>query len=205
MVEHVRSRLVIEPPAVLNAHLDETAAVMPNGQLLYGLAAVLTSPADEAVFAAELDKLLLPDRTFLRYHDETTDRRLLIAQAVATLPMAGGIVVTRVTAGAQQERARARLLAALLPRLEHAERVTHVVIESRAGSDKLDRRTRDRLRRSHQISTALRVDHVRKHVDARLWLADFRAGAYVGAELHAEAEPWDVAAAAHAIEVVTVP
>jgi hypothetical protein len=130
---------------------------------------------------------------------------LLIARTVATLPMAGGIVVTRVTAGERQERARARLLAALLPRLEHAERVTHVIIESRAGSDKLDRRTRDRLRRSHQISATLRIDHVRKHVDARLWLADFLAGAYVGAALRDEAEPWSIVDRAHAIEVVSVP
>jgi hypothetical protein len=146
-----------------------------------------------------------PIGTYLRYHDETAGRRVLIARTAATLPMAGGIVVTRVTAGVRQERACARLLAALLPRLEHAERVTHVIIEARAGADKLDRRTRDRLRRSHQISTALRVGHVRKRIDARLWLADFLAGAYIGAALRNEAEPWTIVNAAHAIEVVSIP
>jgi hypothetical protein len=64
---------------------------------------------------------------------------------------------------------------------------------------------RERLRRSRQISASLHVDHVPKQADARLWLADFLAGAYVGAQLHAEAEPWDIAGAAHAIEVVTLP
>jgi hypothetical protein len=195
----------VTEPAALTAHLDETIAALPDGQLLYGIAAVLTAPADELVCAAELSKLLLPDRPFLRYHDETINRRLLIARTAAALPIAGGIVVTRVTAGTRQERARARLLAALLPRLEHTERVVRVVIESRAGSDKWDRRTRDRLRSSHRISMALRVDHVRKHADARLWLADFLAGAYVGAVLRGEAEPWVIVDSAHAIEVVTVP
>jgi hypothetical protein len=96
-------------------------------------------------------------------------------------------------------------VAALLPRLEHTERVVRVVIESRAGSDKWDRRTRDRLRSSHRISMALRGDHVRKHADARLWLADFLAGAYMGAALRDEAEPWAILDTAHAIEVVSIP
>ena len=39
----------------------------------------------------------------------------------------------------------------------------------------------------------------------RLWLADFLAGAYVGAALRDEAEPWVIVDSAHAIEVVTVP
>jgi hypothetical protein len=196
---------VIESVAGLTAYVDETAATLPDGQLLYGLAVVLTEPADDDVFAEQLGKLLHAGRSFLRYHDETADRRVLIARAAAALPMAGGIIVTRVTSGERQERARARLFAALLPRLEHTEHVTRVVIESRAGSDKLDSRTRDRLRRSRQISSMLHIDHVPKRGDARLWLADLLAGAYVGAVVRGERQPWDILTGAHLIDVVSIP
>jgi hypothetical protein len=70
--------------------------------------------------------------------------------------------------------------------------VAHVVVESRGGSDEWDRRTRERLRRSHQISSAVRVDHARKRADGRLWLADFVAGAYFGALVHGDTEPWTI-------------
>jgi hypothetical protein len=84
--------------------------------------------------------------------------------------------------------------------------VAHVVVESRGGSDKWDRRTRERLRRSHQITSAVRVDHARKRADGRLWLADFVAGAaYFGALVHGDTEPWTIVEAARMIEVVTIP
>jgi len=94
------------------------------------------------------------------------------------MPVTGAIVVTRMTAstaGHLQERARVRLLSELLPRLEHTERVSRVVIESRAGADKHDRRSRDRLRRSQHLTGGLHVDHLTKRADCRLWLADFVA------------------------------
>jgi hypothetical protein len=143
----------------------------------------------------------------LHYYEETPARRVAIAKAIAALPLTGAIVVTRMsasTAGHLQERARVRLLSELLPRLEHTERVSRVVIESRAGADKYDRRTRDRLRRSKHLAGGLYVDHLTKRADRRLWLADFVAGAYIGAELYAEAEPWEVIGAAHMIEVITL-
>jgi hypothetical protein len=199
---------VTEAEPVLIAHVDETTPVLPDGTLLYGLAAVLTAVSDESAITAELGGLLLPHQAYLHYYDETPTRRVAIAKAIAALPLTGAIVVTKVTASAAgqlQERARVRLLSELLPRLEHTERVSRIVIESRAGADKYDRRTRDRLRRSQHLTGGLHVDHLTKRADCRLWLADFVVGAYIGAELYAEAEPWDVIGAAHMIEVITLP
>ncbi len=70
------------------------------------------------------------------------------------------------------------------------------------GSDKLDRRTRDRLRRSRSITTALQVDHVRKRDDERLWLPDFVAGSYIGAVSDAGSEPWKIVSESHLTEVI---
>lgn len=197
-----------EAAPALIAHVDETTPVLPDGTMLYGMAAVLTVVSDEPAIATELGGLLLPHQVFLHYYEETPTRRVAIAKAIAALPLTGAIVVTKMsasTAGQLQERARVRLLSELLPRLEHTERVSRVVIESRAGADKYDRRTRDRLRRSKHLSGGLHVDHLTKRADCRLWLADFVAGAYIGAELYAEAEAWEVIGAAHMIEVITLP
>ncbi|MCO1576980.1 hypothetical protein M8C13_14575 [Crossiella sp. SN42] len=95
-------------------------------------------------------------------------------------------------AWSHQERARASLLAALLPESQHREGVSRVCIESRAGSDKHDRRTRDRLRRSRRIDAAMRVDHVGKDGDPLLWLPDQIAGFFVAAEFHGEPDAWQL-------------
>jgi hypothetical protein len=108
------------------------------------------------------------------------------------------------TSPQHQERARTRLLTELLPRLQHQESVNHVVLESRSGSDKHDRRTLDRLRRSRTVSAELRMDHVRKDATPLVWLPDFIAGTYFAAEYHDQPEPWELVSTAQVIEVRTV-
>jgi hypothetical protein len=125
-----------------------------------------------------------------------------LAKAIAELPLDGGLIVMDSTTEQAQERTRARLLAELLPRLHHIERVGQVVLESRAMSDKHDRRTRDRLRQSRKITSELRVEHARKAHAPLVWLPDFVAGAFLAARYHAEPEPWNILSAAHAVEVI---
>ncbi len=48
----------------------------------------------------------------------------------------------------------------------------------------------------------MRVEHVRKRSDERLWLADAVVGAYMAQRLHAEAVPWELLEAAHCIDVI---
>jgi len=90
----------------------------------------------------------------------------------------------------------------LLPRLEHVEKVSHVVLESRSGGDKHDRRTVDRLRRSHQVTGALRLDHATKASAPLTWIADFVIGAYVCAELHNDPATWETLNQVHVIDVL---
>jgi hypothetical protein len=184
------------------AHVDEAGAKLPGGRRLYVLAAVLTSREDHALIVRALTSLRLGDRA-LHYYDEIPERRLLIAKLISQLPLHGGILLTTSTGNAGQERARCQLMACLLPRLEHAERVGEVIIESRAGGDRHDRRTRDRLRRSRKISGEFRVGHAEKSLPL-LWLADFVASAYVGARYHGDLEPWNVITGAHIIDIIDV-
>lgn len=184
--------------------MDEGGVRLASGDRLYGLAAVLTSAADEAEISAQLEGLLLPGRRFLHHYDETAERRVKIAGTIAGLPLHGALVVTTVGTQAGQERARAALLGWLLPYLQFVEQVDEVVFESRSGGDRHDRRTVERLRRSRRITAQLRVQH-RTKVDAPLtWLADFVVGSYVAGLYHQEPAPWEVVCAGHAVDVIQI-
>jgi len=159
----------------------------------------LTCTDNHRTIADALTSMLLPTRTYLHHYDETSDRRLIIAD----LPLDGALIVMETTTASCQERARTRLLAELLPRLQHEQHVRHVVLESRSGSDKHDRRTLNKLRQSRVVSTDLRMDHARKNESALVWLPDFVAGAYFAAEYHGQPEPWGLISAAHAVDVHT--
>ncbi|GAA3002607.1 hypothetical protein [Actinokineospora diospyrosa] len=183
------------------AYIDETSAKTGAGTRLYGLAAVLTQARDHPVIEAELTAALTPGRDYLHHYDETPVRRAAIAKVIANLPLDGAILCTEVASSQQQERARVRLLAHLLPRLQYDEGVEQVFLESRSGADRHDRRTRERLRSSRRISTDFRVDHVGKSATPLIWLPDFVAGAYIAAAFHAEGEPWGMICASHLVDV----
>lgn len=112
----------------------------------------------------------------------------------------GAILLTTSTTKTGQEAARRALLCELLPRLEHAERVRHVIMETRAGGDKHDRRTFYELRRSHRITAGFRVDHAPKTTPL-LWPADWIASSYVAAHHHDETTPWKIINDAYVIDV----
>jgi hypothetical protein len=186
------------------AHLDETGVKISATTRLYAIAAVLTTRQTHPEIADALRSMLLPGRSYLHHYDETIDRRVGIAKVISQLPLDGALLVMEPTSPQHQERARTRLLTELLPRLQHQESVNHVVLESRSGSDKHDRRTLDRLRRSRTVSAELRMDHVRKDATPLVWLPDFIAGAYFAAEYHDQPEPWELVSTAQVIEVRTV-
>ncbi|MCS7482366.1 hypothetical protein ACFFQW_20185 [Umezawaea endophytica] len=187
------------------AHVDETSVHLGNNISMYGIAAVLTCTDTHPIIADALTSTLLPTRTYLHHYDETSDRRLMIAKIISELPLDGALIVMETTTAQRQERARTRLLSQLLPRLQHEQHVRHVVLESRSGSDRHDRRTLDRLRRSRVVSAELRMDHVKKGESALVWLPDFVAGAYFAARYHDQPEPWELITTAHAVDVLTFP
>jgi hypothetical protein len=184
------------------AHIDESGGRLPNGRRLYGMAAV-TEETDHPLLRKRMRALLLPHQTHLHQHDESFERRMQIVREMADLPFTGAIVVTTDITAAEAEHARRLILGWLMPRLQHTERVDQVVVESRGGGDKHDRRTRDRLIKSRTISSEMRVKHLPKLGDELLWLADFLVSTYTTAVVHGQTEQWDVLEAAHVIEVVT--
>ena len=177
------------------AHLDESGGRLPSG-------AVLTSAESRHHVIATVSAELLPQRSYLHHYDETPERRIKIATTLSALPMSGAIVITEITSNTAQEQARCHLLTELPPRLEHVEKVTQVVLESRSGGDKHDRRTVDRLRRSRHVTSTLRLDHASETAAPLTWIADFLIGAYVCAELHDDPEAWEILNHAHAIDVL---
>jgi hypothetical protein len=184
------------------AHLDEGGGRLPSGNRLYGFAAVLTSASIHDNITEALFGELLPHRPYLHHYDETPERRLKIADTLSALPLSGAIVITEITRNTAQEQARCHLLGELLPRLEHVEKVSQVVLESRSGGDKHDRRTVDRLRRSRHVTGALRLNHASKAAAPLTWIADFLIGSYVCAELHDDPQAWKILNQAHAIDVL---
>jgi hypothetical protein len=191
--------------SALLAHIDEGGAPLPDGNRMYGITAVISEGEEQASLCQALRDALLPGQRYLHHRHEKPRRRLEIARAVAELPFSGALVVVRSTAANEQERARTCLLSWLLPHLRHVEHVREVVIESRHGSDIHDRRTARRLVRSRKITEDLRIRHVSKLGDERLWLADFIMGAYGDATLHGRPEAWEIISKSHCIEVRTEP
>jgi hypothetical protein len=190
-----------QDPSACTGHIDEASVRLPSGHRIYGVAAVLTTAADHPGITAALTALVDAGRPYLHHYDETPRRRVAIAEAVAELPLDGSIILTEITSDRQQERARAHLMASLLPRLQHGEQVEHVVIESRSTGDKHDRRTRDRLRQSHKITAALRLDWAAKSSTPLVWLPDVVIGSYFSALYHEETQPWKILKSAHIIDV----
>lgn len=168
---------------------------------MYGVTAVRTVVADHPAIVEALLPLCPSGRSFLHHYDETAKRRIELAQAVAGFPLSGAIILTETTANKQQERARANLLSELLPRLQHSDGVGRVVIESRGTGDQHDKRTRDRLRRTQVITSALRLDFAPKRTSPLVWLPDLVIGCYFAACYRDEPEPWDILRAAHDIEI----
>lgn len=163
----------------------------------------VTSADEHDILSAEL-RTLRENGLALHYRIERADRRIAIAKQLAMSRLHGAIVLSTSCGHKTQERARSALLTRLLPTLEHAEHVNDVVLESRGGGDRHDRRTRDRLRRSHRITAALRIAHAPKN-EPLLWPADWVASAFVAAAHHGEVEPWDVLSRAVPIDVIELP
>nr|WP_255357164.1 hypothetical protein [Sciscionella sp. SE31] len=183
--------------------MDESGYLTAPGHRLSVIAAVLTSIADHEVITEMIRAAQFQNRPW-HFYDETPSRRIELAAVIAAMPLHGGFLLAATSTPTGQERARARILTQLRPTLQFHEQVEHVVMETRGGGDKHDRRTLDRLRRSRTVTSALRIDHRPKR-EPLLQLADFVASAYVSAQHHGESRPWDLVSEAHPIELLELP
>lgn len=115
----------------------------------------------------------------MHWHDEDDKRRLLIAEAIAAMPLRHLVVVRSGRSGERIERQRQKTLERLLYEL-HGLDVGTVTLESRGSADNLhDRNTLDGLRAQQAMSSRLRVEHVAGPREPMLWVADAVCGATV--------------------------
>lgn len=184
---------------------DESSGPYPDGRWLYAMAfpIVRWDLADEVrlgLRAAQREA-----RGVLHFYELPLKRRIEVARHVSSLPWEAALVVCQLTSRTRQERARARILTNALPRLERQEDVATVILESRAHADRRDIRTRDRLRGSRSIRDHFKVEHVGKHGDELVWLADLLVGAFMASERRGLHEPWDLIDSARPIEITWLP
>ncbi len=184
---------------------DESSRPGRHGRWLYAMAFPMVRADRAAALREDLRALLPTEATFLHFYDLPPKARLSVARDVAQLDWEAALVIVRLTNHRGQERSRRRILASALPRLGHVERVTTVLLESRARSDKHDRRTVDRLRGSHSLADALTVDHVDKKIEPLCWLADLIVGSFMAYETGGDTDPWHALDEARLLEVTWLP
>lgn len=182
------------------AHIDESSGLLPDGQRIYVMCAVVSTADQRPELERILDKARPPKQAYLHWMDERPARRLRLAQLFAACELTGAIVATQLTSNTKQEAARKRILRYLLPVLE-TEKIDDIVIESRHQGDRHDEKVISWLRKSKEISRRLHVNHVLKSEDPLLWLADAFVSAYTLALTHAEHEPWAAMDQTHYVEV----
>lgn len=184
------------------AHIDESSAVHADGSRIYVVGAVLSTDEHEAGLKDRLHAALRPGQEILHWNaDRDRARRVELAHRLAGCSFTGALLVARMTSNKKQEDTRKKILNSLLPDLQWQESAQHVVIESRHQGDVHDHKTIARLRSGKLITAQMRIDHVRKREDPRLWLADALVSCYVSAHVHGETEPWEILDASHCIDV----
>ncbi|HRQ00599.1 MAG TPA: hypothetical protein PK781_09075 [Terrimesophilobacter sp.] len=147
-------------------------------------------------------ELRLPRLRFLHWHEESRDRRLQIASAIAELDSLHTVVVGAPVDATKPEKARALCLVRLATELASI-RVEHMLFEGRTAlQNRRDVATIAELRSRRAIPHPLSVDFAGKGDDPMLWIADIVAGA-VGASLTGiDPEPLD--ALGSSVEVIRI-
>ncbi|GAA5102670.1 hypothetical protein GCM10025762_02400 [Haloechinothrix salitolerans] len=184
---------------------DESSRPNKQGLWLYAMAFPMVRADRAATVREDLHTLRPVGTDFLHFYDLPQKTRLSVARDAGQLDWEAALVVVQLTHPRGQERSRRRILANALPKLGHVEHVTTVLLESRARSDKHDRRTIDRLRGSLSIADALTVEHVDKTAEPLCWLADLIVGAFVANEAGGDPDPWHALDEARPLEVTWLP
>ncbi|WP_406318304.1 hypothetical protein OHA77_13060 [Streptosporangium sp. NBC_01639] len=164
---------------MLCAFVDESCRVRRDDDCLYVLAAVLLPAEELDQVRSMMDSLRYGKAPTVHWRTERSARRLLIAQAVASLECASVVAVSLYGTAGRSERARRHCLLRLLPELS-ARGVGAVVFESRREQDAGDRAILTALRRGEQIAAEMSVNWERASSDAALWTADVVAGVVTG-------------------------
>lgn len=188
--------------AALHAWVDESTRRRASGTSIYLLAATVlgVEQADDA--RRVVRALRLPSLRFLHWHEESRDRRLQIASAIAELDTLHTVVVGAPVEATRPERARTLCLVRLAAELASIG-VEHMLFEGRTAlQNRRDMAIIAELRSRRAIPDTFSVDCAGKGDDPMLWIADIVAGA-VGASLTGtDIEPLD--ALGSSVEVIRI-
>ncbi|MEZ0106925.1 hypothetical protein ABH920_000916 [Catenulispora sp. EB89] len=174
---------------VLTAYVDESMRRRRGeGACFYVLAAVLVDDSDLDDVRAVLRGLRYGKSRELHWRDERPERRPLIAEAVAGLPVAAVVAVCIHGPSVPSERARRLSLGRLLHELS-VEGVNQAVFDSRRDQDRSELRLIQNWRRFGRPGCDVRTDFFVSASEPALWAADCAAGA-VAWWLNGDAVGW---------------
>ncbi|MFD4143040.1 hypothetical protein [Streptomyces sp. NPDC058572] len=162
---------------MLIAYVDESARRRKGEDAwVYTLAAVLVEAEAVADVREAMQGLRFGKSRSVHWRIERPARRVVLAAAIAQLPVVGVVTVCLHRAEVRSERARRRSLVRLFGELS-GRGVDLVVMESRHEQDAGDRAVLTGLRRASAVSHAMTVTWELASTDAGLWVADCLAGA----------------------------
>lgn len=159
------------------AFIDESARYRVDDSCIYALAAVIIDADDVDDCRLSLNDLRYGKSPTVHWRLERPERRILIAGALADMPIQGVVAVATYTRNTRVERARRQCLARLLPELILRD-TSEAELESRGTAlDQRDRQLLTGLRKSNLISDHIAVRWGRPSTETMLWAADCVAGA----------------------------
>jgi hypothetical protein len=169
----------------IHAFVDES--IRPNH---YVIAAALVEPAHLSRLHRAMYQLRLPGQRALHFTKENPDRKRLLADAVARLPVELHLYLH--TGAGCDESVRQRCLTSLGSDLLDRQ-VSRLAINSRASQDTHDARTLRSLLGPRPRATELMYDHVDRR-EPLLWIADIAAWCHgAGGDWRERVEPITVA------------
>lgn len=161
----------------VRAFVDESIRHLPPPEYVMAGCVVRGEDLDDG--RAAMTALLLRGQRRLHWRDESTARRRLVLDRIASLSLDIHVVRTSLHDPTKQERARALCLRRLLWVLDGSG-VVEVAIEGRQQrNDQRDRRTILRSQKGGETSPALRYRFPRPDEEPLLWIADAIAGASI--------------------------
>jgi hypothetical protein len=174
---------------VLTAYVDESMRRRRGeGVCFYVLAAVLVDDQDLDDVRDALRRLRYGKSKELHWRDERPERRPLIAEAIAALPVSAVVAVCVHSPNLSSERARRLSLGRLLLGLS-TDGVDQIVFDSRRDQDRSELRLLQNWRRFGRPGCAVRTDFFTGESEPALWAADCAAGA-VAWWLNGDAVGW---------------
>jgi hypothetical protein len=149
---------------VVHAFIDES-----QRRSAYFVSCVEVAASEIAMVRRRLRACLLPGQRRLHFVDERDHRRQQLLAEFGRQPIRGAVIAVPLGVGSEADARRVALSSILT---ELAPAVDHLVVESRQGRDRDDRRVIAAELRSLQRDRPLRYDHRQPFEEPGLWLPD---------------------------------